>query len=84
MPVPSMCIAVAIMWTTGGTPGPAEAESILEAFQNTVLAFCSCCHALTSGAGDSLRKEVRKGVTAAVRPCLGLVKALVRRPSCLA
>jgi hypothetical protein len=76
-----MCFAVAIMFTTDGSVGPAEAESIMEAFQNTVLAFCSCCHALTSGAGDSLRKEVRKGVTAAVRPCLGLVKALVRNLS---
>ena len=58
----------------------AVVESLVGALQQSCLAVCAACYALTgAAAGATLRKDVRKLAAGVVEPSIDLLKALVRR-----
>lgn len=81
-PQPTMptCNAVGVMCGESGAASlpPDVAQSMAGALQQSCLAFCACCYALSSAAaGATLRKDVRKLAGSILEPSIALIRAIV-------
>ncbi|KAF6258238.1 Grap2 and cyclin-D-interacting-domain-containing protein [Scenedesmus sp. NREL 46B-D3] len=73
-----MCLASKRCWpdVLGGPPPADQLASLAHSLQQSCVAFCTSCHALTAAAGPTLRAALLKLAQEVVRPCLTLVKEM--------